>query len=189
MYVWCVLSQVTVSDITYRQLRSKVPATEIIRNVLNDIYSAKQSMLATFNATLVSATVDLLRKLQEQSHWKQAIANVVGTRINAIHEPLMQLETLFAGAIPEGVSMELESSSEALSMACVKLQQLCCDVCPALLIVGGFDAYFSLGRHCTLPQSAVAEIGFSPKNAFIDSIGDTGVDIKYFNPKTKKEET
>jgi len=183
-----VLSQVTVSDITYKQLRGKIPAAEIIQNVLNDIYPSKQSMLASFNATLVSATIDQLRKLQEQSHWKKAIANVVSTRINAIREPLAQLETLFAGAIPEGVSMELESSSETLSMTCVKLQQLCCDVCPALLIVGGFDAYFSLSRHCTLPQSAVAEIGFSPKNAFIDSTSDTGIDMKYFNPKTKKEE-
>lgn len=166
-----------------------MPASQLIQSVLDDIYPAKQSMLASFNATLVSATINLLRKLQEQSHWKQAIASVVSARINAVHEPLMQLETLFAGAIPEGVSMELESSSESLPMTCVKLQQLCCNVCPALLIVGGFDAYFSLGRHCTLPQSAVSEIGFSPSNAFIDSVSDSGVDMKFFNSKTGAEVT
>ena len=82
----------------------------------------------------------------------------------------------------------MESSSDALPLTCVKLQQLCHDVCPVLLIMGGYDAYLSLGRQCTLPQSVVSEIGFVPNNAFIDSVGVMSVDVKFFSSKTNMEQ-
>lgn len=178
-----------VSDISYKQMKTRVSPTTLIGKILDSIYPTGQPLLASFSVTLVSNVIDLLRKLQEQTHWKQAIANAVSSRINAIHEPLCQLEALCTGSVPDAINTELESSSETLSMTCVKLQQLCHDVCPALLIVGGFDAYFSLGRHCMLPQSMVSEIGFIPNNAFIDSVGIMSIDMKFFNSKTNMEQT
>jgi len=178
-----------VSDISYKQMKTQVSPATLIGKILDGIYPTGQPLLASFSATLVSNVVDLLRKLQEQGHWKQAIANAVSSRINAIHEPLYQLEALCTGSVPDSIKMELESSSEALSMTCVKLQQLCYDVCPALLIVGGFDAYFSLGRQCMLPQSMVSEFGFIPDNAFIDSVGVMCIDMKFFNSKRNVEQT
>lgn len=161
-----------------------LPAT-IIGKILNSVYPTGQPLLASFNITLVSNMIDLLRKLQEQSHWKQAITNAISSRINGIHEPLCQLEAFCSGSVSE---MELESSSDALSVTCVKLQQLCHDVCPALLIVGGCDAYLSLGHRCTVPQSVVSEIGFVPDIAFIDSAGAMCIDLKFFNSKTNVEQ-
>ena len=165
------------------------PATAIGK-ILNNIYPAGQPLLASFNVTLVSSVIDLLRKLQEQSHWRQVIATVVSSKINAIHEPLCQLEEFCSGSVLDSTDIQLESmtSSEALSMTCVKLQQLCHDVCPVLLIVGGYDSYLSLGRQCTLPQSVVSEIGFVPDNAFIDSVGITSIDMKFLNSKTNVEQ-
>ena len=163
------------------------PAT-VIGKILNSIYPASQPLLASFNVTLVSNVIDLMRKLQEQSHWKQVFANVVSSRINAIHEPLCKLEEFCNGSVLDSADMQLESSSEALSMTCVKLQQLCHDVCPVLLIVGGYDAYLSLGRRCTLPQAVISEIGFVPDNAFIDSVGIMSIDMKFFNSKTNVEQ-
>lgn len=181
--------QVTVSDISYKQMKTQVLPSTLIGKILNNIYPNGQPLLASFNITLVSNVIDLLRKLQEQTHWKQAIANAVSSSINGIHEPLRQLETCCNGSVPDNIEdTKLESSSEVLSLASVKLQQLCRDVCPALLIVGGCDAYFSLGRCCTLPQAVVSEIGFVPDNSFIDSVGAMSVDMKFFNSKTKVEQ-
>ena len=169
-------------------MKTQVLPSALIGKILKSIYPNGQALLASFNITLVSNVINLLRKLQDQGHWKQAIAHAVSSSINGIHEPLQQLEACFNDSVPDGTDMELESSTEALSMTCVKLQQLCFDVCPALLIVGGCDAYFSLGRQCTLPQSVVSEIGFVPHNAFIDSVGPMNVDMKFFNSKENVEQ-
>ena len=177
-----------MSDISYKKMRTKVLPSTLIGKVLNSIYPSGQPLLASFNVTLVSNVIDLLRKLQEHGHWKQAIANAVSSSINGIHELLHQLEEFCDSSVPDNVDMELVSSSEGLSTTYVKLQQLCYDVCPALLIVSGCDAYFSLGRCCSLPQSIVSEIGFVPDNVFIDSVGAMSVDMKFFNSKTNVEQ-
>ena len=182
------LPQVTVSDISYKQMKTQVFPATVIGKVLNSIYPTSQPLLASFSGTLVSCVIDLIRKLQEQSHWKPVIANVISSRINTIHEPLNKLEEFCNGPVLDSAGTRLESSSEALSMTCVKLQQLCHDVCPVLLIVGGYDAYLSLGRRCMLPQSVISEIGFVPDNAFIDSVGIMTVDVKFFNSKTNAEQ-
>lgn len=169
-------------------MRTQVLPSTLIGKVLSSIYPSGQPLLASFNVTLVSNVIDLLRKLQEHAHWKQAIANAVSSSINSIHELLHQLEEFCDSSAPDNVDMELVSSSEASSTTYVKLQQLCYDVCPALLIVGGCDAYFSLGRCCSLPQSIVSEIGFVPDNVFIDSVGTMSIDMKFFNSKTNVEQ-
>ena len=177
-----------MSDISYKQMRTKVLPSTVLGKVLSSVYPSGQPLLASFNITLVSNVIDLLRKLQEHSHWKQAVANAVSSSINGIHKLLHQLEESCSSSVPDNEDIELVSSSESLSTTYIKLQQLCHDVCPALLIVGGCDAYFSLGRCCSLPQSVVSEIGFVPDNVFIDSVSNMSVDMKFFNSKTNKEE-
>ena len=110
-----------VSDINFKQMKTQVLPTTIIGKILDKIYPAGQPLLASFNVTLVNNVIDLLRRLQDQARWKQAIANAVSSTINAIHEPLGQLEELCSGSVPSDMNLELESSSEALSMICVKL--------------------------------------------------------------------
>ena len=177
-----------MSDISYKQMKTRVLPATVIGKVLSSIYPASQPLLASFNATLVSNVINLLRKLQEHNHWKQSIANAVSSRINAIHKPLSQLEEFCNGSLLDNVDRQLEVSVEAASVTCAKLQQLCHDVCPALLIVGGYDAYLSLGRPCALPQSVVSDIGFVPDYAFIDSVGVMSIDMKFFNSKTNVEQ-
>ena len=167
-------------------MKTRVLPATVIGKVLSNIYPASQPLLASFSATLVSNVINLLRKLQEHNHWKQSIANAVSSRINAIHKPLSQLEEFCNGSLLDSVDRQLEV--EAASVTCAKLQQLCHDVCPALLIVGGYDAYLSLGRPCTLPQSVVSDIGFVPDYAFIDSVGVMSIDMKFFNSKTNVEQ-